>query len=130
MHHTVLTHSVEYSHTVGFGTLAGSAYYTLLNARQVPGYTAHVAAYQPIPGLIRRGFSQDTSNLSPFTFNSVWEGDVLADIYDTMLSLILTQVVGTPSSSIGEQPATVLASTPTSLDATLSTDALSESLHK
>ena len=72
--------------TVGFGTLAGSAYYTLLNARQVPGYTAHVAAYQPIPGLIRRGFSQDTSNLSPFTFNSVWEGDVLADIYDTMLS--------------------------------------------
>jgi hypothetical protein len=83
--------------TVGFGTLAGSAYYTLLNARQVPGYNpcsvpgapANCASYAPgggSPNLIRRGFSQDTSNLSPFTFNSVWEGDVLADIYDTMLS--------------------------------------------
>jgi hypothetical protein len=71
--------------TVGFGTQAGSAYFSLLNARQVSGYTAHVASYQPVPGLIRRGFSQDTANLSPFTFNSIWEGDVLSSIFDTML---------------------------------------------
>jgi len=75
--------------TVGFGTLAGAPYYTLLNARQVPGYSAPGGStFAPgggNPNLIRRGFSQDTTNLSPFTFNSVWEGDVLADIFDTML---------------------------------------------
>ena len=72
--------------TVGFGTLAGAPYFTLLNARQVPGYTASNSANQPTPGVIRRGFSQDTSNLSPFTANSVWEFDFLAQVYDAMLN--------------------------------------------
>jgi hypothetical protein len=72
--------------TVGFGTIAGSAAFTLLNARQVPGYTAHVAANQPVPGVIRRSFAQDTSNLSPFTANSVWEFDVLTQVFDSMLN--------------------------------------------
>jgi hypothetical protein len=82
--------------TVGFGTQAGSAYFTLLNGRQVPGYNpcsvpgapSNCASYVPgggNPNLIRRGFSQDTSNFSPFTFNSVWEKEVLSDIFDTML---------------------------------------------
>jgi len=82
--------------TVGFGTQAGGAYFSLLNARQVPGYNpcsvqgapANCASYAPgggNPNIIRRGFSQDTSNLSPFTFNSIWEGDVLSSIFDTML---------------------------------------------
>ena len=82
--------------TVGVGTLAGHAYFTLLNARQVPGYNpcsvpsapANCASYAPgggNPNLIRRGFSQDTANLSPFTFNSVWEQDIITSIFDTML---------------------------------------------
>jgi len=82
--------------TKGFGTVAAGAYFTLLNARQVPGYNpcsvpgapSNCASYAPGGGnsnLIRRGFSQDTSNFSPFTFNSVWEGDVISSIFDTML---------------------------------------------
>ncbi len=82
--------------TLGFGTLASGAYFTLLNARQVPGYNpcavagapSNCASYAPgggNPNLIRRGFSQDTTNLSPFTFNSIWEGDFLASVFDTML---------------------------------------------
>src|SRR5216117_2704689 len=39
------------------------------------------------PNLIRRGFSQDTTYLSPFTFNSVWEADFLSSVFDTMLHL-------------------------------------------
>src|SRR5436309_467437 len=75
--------------TVGFGTLASGAYFTLLNARQVPGYVAPGGStFAPgggNPNLIRRGFSQDTTNLSPFTFNSVWEGEIVSSIFDTML---------------------------------------------
>ncbi len=67
-----------------------------LNARQVPGYNpctvlgapSNCASYAPgggNPNLIRRGFSQDTNNFSPFTYNSVWEGDVVSFIFDTML---------------------------------------------
>ena len=78
------------------GTIAGGAYFTLLNARQVPGYDpcalpgapVNCSSYKPgggNPNLIRRGFSQDTSNLSPFTFNSPWEGEIVSSIFDTML---------------------------------------------
>ena len=65
--------------TVGSGTMAGGAYFTLLNARQVPGYIPTNALYPPgggNPNLIRRGFSSDTTNISPFTFNSVWGTEV------------------------------------------------------
>jgi len=72
--------------TVGFGTQAGAPFFTLMNARQVPGYVASSPANQPTPGVIRRGWSQDSSNLSPFTFNSVWEADFLAQVFDTMLN--------------------------------------------
>jgi hypothetical protein len=82
--------------TLGQGSLASGAYFTLLNARQVPGYNpcsvpgapSNCASYAPgggNPSLMRRGFSQDTTNLSPFTFNSVWEGDFLGIVFDTML---------------------------------------------
>ncbi len=84
--------------TLGLGTGAGGAYWTLLNARQVPGYNpcsvlgapTSCASYAPgggNPNLLRRGFSQDTTFLSPFTFNSVWEFDILSSIFDTMLQL-------------------------------------------
>ena len=82
--------------TLGFGTLASGAYFTMLNARQIPGYNpcavpgapSNCAAYSPgggNPNFIRRGFSQDTFYLSPFTFNSVWEADFLSFVFDTML---------------------------------------------
>ena len=78
------------------GTTAGGAYFTLLNARQVPGYDpctlpgapVNCASYKPgggNPNLIRRGFSQDTAYLSPFTFISQWEFEIVSLIFDTML---------------------------------------------
>ena len=82
--------------TLGEGTIAGGAYFTLLNARQVPGYNpcslpgapANCASYAPgggDPNLIRRGFSQDTLNLSPFTANTAWELEIVGLIFDSML---------------------------------------------
>jgi len=80
--------------TLGRGTIASGAYFSLLNARQVPGYNpcsvpvAGCAGFAPgggDPNLIRRGFSQDTTNLSPFTGITAWDFDILGEIYDSML---------------------------------------------
>jgi hypothetical protein len=68
------------------GTQTG--YWTLLNARQVPGYTPSNPIYKPgggDPGLIRRGFSDSTVNLSPFLANSWDEVEIISYIFDSML---------------------------------------------
>ncbi len=70
----------------GFG--AGSGYWSLLNMRQVPGYVPPNPGLAPgggDPRLIRRGFSQDTFNLSPFQASSPWESEIVSLIYDSML---------------------------------------------
>src|SRR4029077_17548113 len=80
--------------TIGAGTQAG--YWTLLNARQVPGYNPCAAVGAPsncssyVPGggdptLIRSGFSQDTQFLSPFQASTLWEFEILSQIFDSML---------------------------------------------
>jgi ABC-type transport system substrate-binding protein len=80
--------------TLGSGT--EQAYWTLLNARQVPGYNpcavpdAPSSCAQYVPGggdptLIRRGFSQDTDNFNPFQASSLWDFEVVSQIFDSML---------------------------------------------
>jgi hypothetical protein len=80
--------------TLGAGT--EQAYWTLLNARQVPGYNpcavpnapSNCAQYVPgggDPTLIRRGFSQDTDNFNPFQASTLWDFEVVSQIFDSML---------------------------------------------
>jgi hypothetical protein len=74
--------------TLGAGT--ETAFWTLLDSRQVPGYTPVSSSYVPgggNPNLIRRGFSQDTDNLSPYQATTVWDFEVIAQIFDSMLAL-------------------------------------------
>ncbi len=84
--------------TLGHGTGAGAGYWTLLNARQVAGYNpcavpgapANCASYVSgggNPNLIRRGFSQDTDNVSPFLAVTPWEVEVTSYVFDSMLAL-------------------------------------------
>jgi len=75
----------------GFGFQAGSpgGFYTLLNMRCNPNYTPG-AAYKcgnGTAGLIRRAESQDTDNLSPFQATTVWDFDVIDEVWDSMLAL-------------------------------------------
>jgi hypothetical protein len=68
------------------GTQTG--YWTLLNARQVPGHTASNPMFAPGGGdsnLIRRGFSDSTNYLSPFMANGWDEVEVINMIFDSML---------------------------------------------
>jgi hypothetical protein len=65
-------------------------YQSLLNMRTVPGYVPANSIYSPsggISGLIRRGFSQDTDNLSPFQATTLWDFEVISQVYDSMLNL-------------------------------------------
>src|SRR4029077_15015790 len=65
-------------------------YQSLLNMRPVPGYVPTQSKYAPgggTPGLIRRGFSQDTDNLSPFQATTLWDFEVISQVYDSMLNL-------------------------------------------
>jgi hypothetical protein len=74
--------------SLGRGFLAGYGYWSLLNMRQVPGYTPPTPGFAPgggDPALIRRGFSQDTSNLSPFQAVTTHETEIVSLIYDSML---------------------------------------------
>ena len=87
--------------TLGFGTIAGTSYFSLLNFRQVPGYNPCTVPSAPsncgnfwpgggpsgTPGLLRRGFSQDTTDISPFTYNTAWEADIAFTVFDSMLEL-------------------------------------------
>ena len=52
-------------------------YFTILNA-----WTSNPA----IPGELRWGFKQGTSQVNPLTFISVWEGYVVSEVFDTLLA--------------------------------------------
>ncbi|MBO0887900.1 hypothetical protein J2P12_02240 [Candidatus Bathyarchaeota archaeon] len=74
--------------TIGAGT--EGPFWTLLNARQVPGYSPHSSTNTPgggNPNLIRYGFSQGTINLSPFQYTTVWEANVVFEVFDSMLAV-------------------------------------------
>ncbi|TMI28381.1 hypothetical protein E6H36_00925 [Candidatus Bathyarchaeota archaeon] len=65
------------------------SYWSLLNMRCNPSFTPTLvqnACGGGVNGLIRRGFSQDVHKLSPFQAQSVWEFEVLLQVYDTMLA--------------------------------------------
>jgi hypothetical protein len=72
----------------GFG--AGSAYWSFLNMHQVPGYVPSSPMYAPgggDPNLIRRAFSQDTDNVSPFQAGTAWDSEFFGLIFDSMLQV-------------------------------------------
>jgi len=73
---------------LGHGLQAG--FWSLLNMRQKPGYVPSSNLYVPgggNPNLIRRGFSQGTDNLSPFQALTVWDFEIISQVYDSMLQL-------------------------------------------
>jgi len=72
---------------IGSGTQVG--FQSLLNMRCNPNFTpasASNACGGGDPELIRRGFSQDVHKLSWYTFQTVWDAETLAQIYDSMLA--------------------------------------------
>jgi len=74
--------------TLGGGFGAGYGYWSLLNMRQVPGYTSPNPGFSPgggDPDLIRRGFSFDTTNVGPFQAITTEETEIVSLIYDSML---------------------------------------------
>ncbi len=78
--------------TIGAGT--EFPFWTLLNARQVPGYAPVNSAYAPggrtgttDNGIIRMGFSQTTGQLSPFQYSTLWESNVVSEVFDSMLAV-------------------------------------------
>jgi hypothetical protein len=74
--------------TFGHGFLAGSGYWSLLNMRQVPGYTPSSPNYKPgggNPDTIRRGWSGGTFNLNPFQAGNAWDLELISLIYESML---------------------------------------------
>jgi hypothetical protein len=84
-----------------WGLLAG--FPSLMNTRPTPGYVpsnnlycasgpqTSLPAGQPCapttPTTLRRGMSQTTLHLSPYTFQTIWEEEFLDQIYDTMLAV-------------------------------------------
>lgn len=70
----------------GHGTQTG--FWTLLNARQLPGYTPTNPIYAPgggNPNLIRRGFSQDPDTVNPYQATTLWDFEILSQVFDSML---------------------------------------------
>ncbi|HEX4919755.1 MAG TPA: hypothetical protein VFV92_03345, partial [Candidatus Bathyarchaeia archaeon] len=74
--------------TNGFGT--ESPFWTLLNSRQVPGYSPSNPIYTPgggDPNTVRMGFSQGTQSLSPFQYATIWEANIVFELFDSMLAV-------------------------------------------
>ncbi len=80
----------------GHGFEAAAGFWPTLNMRPVPGYVPTNSLYyasgcNPSTGCeqntIRRGTSQSTLHMSPFTADTVWEFEFLAEIYDSMLAV-------------------------------------------
>ncbi len=74
---------------LGTGWQAGTvgAFSTLLNTHINENYVPSNSAYacQGKDGTIRRGQSQDSDSFNPITATSVWDFDVIDEIWDTML---------------------------------------------
>src|SRR3989449_958814 len=78
----------------GFGTgwLAGGigAFYTYLNAHHNPNYTPSNPAYRCNGGddsTLRVGQSQDSDSFSPYQATSVWDFNVMDELFDSMLAI-------------------------------------------
>ena len=65
-------------------------FWSTLNMRCRPGFASADPRYMPGGGdctTIRRGFSQEVHKLSPFQATTIWDFEVLANIYDSMLKV-------------------------------------------
>jgi ABC-type transport system substrate-binding protein len=75
-----------------------NGFWPLLNMHQKPGYQPidpRYAAGGGDPNLIRRGFSQPINKLSVFHATTLWDFEVLEQVYDSMLEINpLTSGVG------------------------------------
>ena len=74
--------------TFGHGFGPDSGYWSLLNMRHVPGYTPSNPKYAPgggNPDLIRRGWYQGTSFLSPYQVATAFDLELVSLIYESML---------------------------------------------
>jgi ABC-type transport system substrate-binding protein len=73
----------------GHGTQTG--FWSLLNAQKNQTYTPANAIYTPggpgAPNLIRRGFSQDPDTLNVFQATTVWDFEVISQVFDSMLAV-------------------------------------------
>jgi ABC-type transport system substrate-binding protein len=80
----------------GNGWEAGTpgTYFSLLNMRQIPGYTGTAPGCRnPTTGVhqiecVRAGMSQDTDFLNIFTGDTVWDFSIMNQVYDSMLALV------------------------------------------
>jgi hypothetical protein len=87
---------------VGFAAGHPGAFWSMLNMRQKPGsQTVCTSPGVPVgctnnsnylpgggnPNLIRRSESQDTDLLSPFQATTVWDFDVIGEVFDTLLQV-------------------------------------------
>jgi hypothetical protein len=65
------------------------AYWSLQNLRPNPNFTPTDPKYacNKLPETINRGFSQDTDNLNMFQALTVWDFEVIGQIWDSMLAV-------------------------------------------
>jgi hypothetical protein len=66
------------------------AFWALLNMRQVPGYaptSSMFAGGGGNPNLIRQGFSQDPDTLNPYQATTLWDFQIIGDVFDTLLQV-------------------------------------------
>jgi hypothetical protein len=62
----------------------------MLNMRQVPGYVPTLSMFAGgggNPNLIRRGFSQDPDTLNPYQATTVWDFEIINQVFDTLLQV-------------------------------------------
>ena len=66
------------------------AFWALLNMRQVPGYvptSSMFAGGGGNPNLIRQGFSQDPDTLNPYQAFTLWDFQIIGDVFDSLLQV-------------------------------------------
>lgn len=80
----------------GHGFESAAGFWSSLNMRPVPAYVPSNPLYyasgcNPSTGCqqntIRRGMSQTTLQMTPYTFTTVWESEPLSQIYDSLLEV-------------------------------------------
>lgn len=72
----------------GHGSQTG--FWSLMNMRQLPGYTPASGVFAPgggNPNLIRRGFSQDPDTINVYQATTVWDFEIIGQVFDSMVAV-------------------------------------------